>query len=141
MQPPVNRPWQTEEASARRFHDALQLHYTVLSWEEIAAGRVMAIQLGDGSSDNTAYESHTAAVASVRIADPNRYLYFTIPPDRPPVEACDAILMYARRLYDNGYRPAGAHEGAQLIMPTRREALGDNPMLAPADQNHRGRWS
>lgn len=143
MEPPRNHQWRTSEMAARRFHDALRLHYTVLSLEEIAAGRFMAIQLADGWSNNSIYDTHAQAVSSVKVDDANRYLYFRIPPPPgPPAAGCDVMLWYAQKRYDAGYRPAGVHEGTELIMPTRVEDL--SPEFLKLDVvsrgQHRDRW-
>lgn len=108
---------------AKRMYDAVVLHYHAMSIAEIMTGRWVAIRLHDGGSDNTAYESHAEAVNHQLGVDRNRYLYFRLPPVVPSARECASILGYARRCYDAGYRPAGAHEGAALILPNLVEDL------------------
>lgn len=129
MQPPPNRPWLTEEDSAKRMHAAMGLHYMALTTEEILQRRFIAIRLADGGSDNTVYDTRAEAIRHQTFGDQNRYLYLVLPLDRPPVEACDTLLWYGRRAYDAGYRPATSHEGAGLLLPLRQENLTADIML------------
>lgn len=123
---PSERPARrTKDMDAgKRFRDALALHQTVLSRDEILAKRYMAVSLFDGSSDGTVYDTRDDAVRAQRShIDGNRVLYFRIPLERLPVIACESILWYARKAYDAGYRPVGVSERAELHIPTRWEAL------------------
>lgn len=139
MRPPANRPWLTEEDSAKRMHAALGLHYMALSTEELLLKRFAAIRLSDGGSDNTAYETRAEAIRFQTWGDQNRYLYLVIPLERPPVEACDTLLWYGRRAYDAGYRPATGHEGAGLKLPLLVEDALQAPVLYQ-DTPKRSRW-
>lgn len=112
------KPWRDREA-AKRLYGTFALHRVALTTDEIFAGRWLAIRLGDGGSDNTAYDSHGAAVASARNA-PSRCFYPRVTLDSISERECDFMLWYVRRVYDNGYRADPAHE---LMMPTRVEDL------------------
>lgn len=140
MRPPKGREWLTEYDSAKRYWDTLQLHYTVLTLEQLLAKPFVAIRLSDGGSDNTIYETRADAIRLQRSSvDGNLCMYHELFLDRPPVEACDALLWSGRTAYKNGYRPVTAHAGAQLILPTRVEQLNRRPILAPEDDK-RSRW-
>lgn len=139
MKAPRDRKYLTEYDSAKRFWDTLQLHYMVLTTEQLLAKPFIAVRLSDGGSDNTVYESRADAVRMQRSAlDGNNCLYMPIPLDRPPVEACDTLLWCGRRAHANGYRPVTSHAGAQLILPTRAEQMGRLPIIA--DTKERPRW-
>jgi len=77
----------------------------------------MAVQLADGRSDNTAYESLADAVESAT-NNPSRCFYPRILPEMVNLAWCDLMLWYARRVYDNGWREDPARA---LILPTRIE--------------------
>lgn len=126
FQPPDGRAWLTSEDDAKRFYASLGIHYLALSMDEIIALRFVAIRLADGGSDNTAYETRQQAIDH-QPGDRNRYAYMVIPAGQPSVTDCDVLLWYARTCYDRGYRPDTSHEGAGLILPTRREDLQGNP--------------
>jgi hypothetical protein len=115
---PDGHPLRNPDA-AKRLADTFRLHQQVLTMDEMLDGRWIAVRLGDGGSDNTAYDSHEAAVNSARNA-PSRCFYPRILPEAMTVPVCDFLLWYARTVYDNGWRqdPAGER---QLIMPTRVE--------------------
>jgi hypothetical protein len=104
------------------------LHYLALSIEEISQKRFLAFVLADGSSDNTVYDTRQDAIDHQH-GDQNQYAYFLIPLARPGVPDCDVLLWYARKCYDRGYRPAGAHAGAGLILPASVERAGQNFLL------------
>jgi hypothetical protein len=112
--------WRTSPETARRMAEAVLLHQQVLSQEEILRGRFLAVRLGDGGTDGTVYETRDAAVTASRNS-PSRHCYFQIPLEGITAEECDLALWYTRRVYDSGHREDPAH---QLILPTRREALG-----------------
>lgn len=112
--------WKTSYDAARRFADNVRIHQLVLSWDEMLAGRYMAVRLEDGWSDGTAYDTRTAAaVNQTRIA--GYYLYFKIPAEPMSEREADFCLWYARRAYDNGWREDPAHDARTLILPTRLE--------------------
>lgn len=110
--------FRTEDA-ALRCRDTLLLHQTVLSFDEILAGRYVAIRLSDGGSDGVAYESRPDAIAHQK-HNASRCVYLRVPLERLNAQACDVLLMYARACYDNGYRADPAH---QLIIPSQMEHL------------------
>lgn len=101
--------------AAKRMADCISLHQTVLSRDEIFAGRYVAIRLSDGGSDGVAYESRSQAIEYQR-HNASRHAYFRIPFEKMSVQACDSILWYVRATYDSGYRADPAH---QLIIPER----------------------
>lgn len=104
---------------AKRFHDALMLHRSILSTDELLAKRFIAVRLSDGGTDNTVYDSRAAAIEANRNT-PSRIFTFMIPLERLSVEACDSLLWYMRRCYDAGTREDPRH---QIIVPTRLENL------------------
>lgn len=104
--------------AGKRMRDHLAIHQLVLTRDEIAAGRFMAVRLIDGGSDGVAYESRQAAMEHQFHAD--LCGYFRIPFSGPPARECAAILRYYRGVYDAGYRPSG---NPNLIIPTRVEDL------------------
>ena len=114
----------SSEGDAKRFHACLAVHYLALGKDELMSGRHhwVAISLGLVSSDNTVYPSMAEAVRDQH-GDANTYAYFRLPPVCPSVRECASLLGYFRRRYDAGWRPDGVHEGAELILPTRLEAL------------------
>ncbi len=118
MQEPQNYQPKNLDA-AKRMADAIALHQTALSKDEILAKRFVAIRLADGGSDNTAYDSRAAAIESARNS-PSRCAYFQIPLERWGVATCDSLLAYVRGVYDAGNREDPAR---QLIIPTRMENL------------------
>lgn len=118
MKPPRNYQLKNGDA-ARRFFDALNLHRTVLTMDEILAHRFLAVRLSDGGTDNTVYESRAAAIHANRNA-PSRIFTFPVPLERLSLQACDALLTYVRGCYDAGTREDPRH---QLIIPTRLENL------------------
>lgn len=140
MKPPRDKHFLTEYDSAKRMWDVLQLHYAVLTTDQLLAKPYIAVSMANGSSDNSVYDTRNDAIRhTMRAAfDANQYLYMPVPLDRPPVEACDTLLWCARRAYENGYRPVTAHMGAQLILPTRAEQIGRRPIIA--DTKDRPRW-
>lgn len=113
---PPGRPLRAPEA-AQRFFDDWCLHRTVLTLDELLAGRWMAVRLADGGSDRTAYDTYSDAVHSARNS-PSRCGYPRILPEAMSVQWCDFMLWYWRTCYDNGWREDPA---AQLIVPTRIE--------------------
>lgn len=116
--------WRTNYDDAARFHSMLRVHQMVLSFEEVAAGRFMAVRLSDGGSDGMIYESQADAVRH-QTGNQNYYLYVRIMPERLSNRSCDVMLWYGRIRHDRGYRPAGAHEGSRLILPMRLEDLNN----------------
>lgn len=118
MQPPPNHQLQNGDA-AKRFHDAIMLHRTVLTTDEILAKRFIAVRLADGGTDNTVYTSRAAAIHANR-NQPSRIFAFPIPLERLSVAACDSLLTYVRRCYDAGTREDERH---QIIVPTRVENM------------------
>ena len=77
----------------------------------------MAVQLADGRSDNTAYDTLDAAVKSATNSA-SRCFYPRILPEACNLAWCDLLLWYARQCYDNGWREDPARA---LIIPTRIE--------------------
>lgn len=106
-------------SAAHRMADVIRLHQTVLSTEEIFAGRFVAIRLADGSSDGTAYETRADAVDRQRNS-PSRCGYYQVPLESMSAQVCDTLLWYVRSVYDAGHREDPAHA---LIIPTRKENL------------------
>lgn len=112
--------WRDRDA-ARRMADVIALHQTMLSVDELVAGRYVAIRLSDGGSDGTAYTSRAeAATYQKHNASRCGYYRIPIPPDRLPAEVCDVLLWYVRGCYDAGSRQDPAH---QIILPTRIEDM------------------
>ena len=111
--------WKTSEAAARRMHDWLVLHHKVLPLDQKLSGRAwVAIKLSDGDSDGIVYESRREAYTHQ--FHPLVCLYHKItPPTAPPVVACDILLWFTRRAYDNGYRPD--EDGPDLAIPNLSE--------------------
>jgi hypothetical protein len=107
--------------AARRFNEAIALHQTVLSKDELIARRFIAVALADGRTDGTAYESRADAMRHQR-GHPALYLYFQLPVmNRPGIRECDSLIWYARSVYDAGYRPQ--LEGAELIIPNDMDEI------------------
>lgn len=118
--PPPTYRWRDYNA-AHRMADVIALHQTVLSTDELVAGRYVAIRLSDGGSDNTAYTSRAEAATYQRHeASRCGYYRIPIPPNRMSAHECDVLLWYVRGCYDAGSRQDPAH---QLILPTRIEEL------------------
>lgn len=105
--------------AAKRMHDILKLHATVLTTDELLAGRFVAIRLADGSSDGVAYDTRADAIEHQRNS-PSRCAYYRIPPGGWSLQVCDVMLWYVRCAYDNGVREDPAHS---LIIPLGREDL------------------
>lgn len=103
--------------SAKRFCDTIRLHQSILSKDEILAGRFVAIRLADGGSDGVVYNTRAEAITAQRNS-PSRCGYFQIPFETWTPRVCDSLLWYVRACYDAGNREDPAH---QLIMPTRVE--------------------
>jgi hypothetical protein len=116
--------WRTSEDDAKRCYASINVHHLALSKDEIIAGVYVAVRLSDGGSDNTPYASRPDAIRH-QSGNQNHYAYIKLTLDRPSVKACDRILWWMRKAYDNGYRPAGAHEGASLIVPILNEDIGE----------------
>lgn len=114
--------WHTSYDAAKRMSDALLLHQTVLSRDELLRGRYIAIALADGATDGTAYDTRADAIAAQK-SDANRFIYMRIPMERLGPRTCDPLLFYGRRKYDAGYRPAGLHSRSELYIPSRTELL------------------
>ena len=101
---PDTYPWRTSREAAERMHDAIKLHFLVLSLEEMLSGRWVAIRLSDGGSDNTVYDTRADAMRFQ--LHPTQCLYLRlVPPAPPPATACDVLLWYVRGAYDRGWRP------------------------------------
>jgi hypothetical protein len=118
MDVPAGYRWRTRDA-ALRMADLIALHQTALSFDELLAGRYVAIQLADGRSDGVAYDTREQAIAHQR-HNGSRCIYLRIPMERLNPQTCDTILWYGRSVYDAGHREDPAH---QLIIPTRTERL------------------
>ncbi len=118
-EPPAGQAWRTDEATARRMAELLALHQTVLSWDELIAGRYVAVRLADGSSDGVAYDTRAAAIEHQRNS-PSRCAYFRIPLERVSPRACDVLLWYVRKCYDSGAREAPADA---LILPNQLDHM------------------
>lgn len=116
--PPADYRWRNMDA-AKRMADTIALHQTVLSRDEILAGRFVAIRLADGGSDGVAYETRAEAITH-QANSPSRCAYFRIPLDRWRPQTCDVLLWYVRCGYDSGVREDPA---AALIIPSNREEL------------------
>jgi hypothetical protein len=116
MEAPEGYHWRDRE-NALRFYDHLMSARLQLSFEELMAKRFIAVRLEDCWCNGDIYESKDDAVRMVRWGDPNKFLYMQIPMERMTAVACDAFLWYCRGVYKAGYRPAGSHEGANLIVP------------------------
>ena len=54
--------WKTSEDDAKRFHSWVRVHQLVLTFDEIAAGRYIAVQLWDGDTDGVVYDTRQAAL-------------------------------------------------------------------------------
>lgn len=110
--------WKTSRDIAKRMHDWLTLTHKVAPLDQQLAGRVwVAIKLADGDSDGVVYE--TRADAYTHQFHPLVCLYHRITPPAPPsLTACDVLLWYTRRAYDNGYRP---DEARSLALPSPLE--------------------
>ena len=117
--PSIPMPAIRDPEAAARFRDALSLHRSVLTTEEIIAKRYIAVKLSDGSSDGTAYETRDDAARNQLW--PQRCLFFQVPLERLNLNACDSILWYARKVYDAGYRAEVG--GPALIIPNQDEFL------------------
>lgn len=116
--PPANRVWRDRDA-AHRMADTIRLHQTMLSTDELMAGRYVAIRLSDGGSDGHAYESRAEA-ATYQRHEASRCGYFRVPLHPMGPAICDVLLWYVRQCYDAGSRQDPAH---QIIIPTRAEDL------------------
>lgn len=104
--------------NASRLRDHIVSARLQLSFEELMAKRFIAVKLDDCWCNGDIYESKSDAVRMVRLGDPNKYLYMQIPMESViSLQSCDSFLWYVRGVYAAGYRPAGAHEGADLIVP------------------------
>lgn len=117
-----NYAWKTSYDDAMRLWSKLRMHQLALSKDELLSRRYMAFRLADGESDGVAYDTREDAIRH-QPGDQSRYGYLQIPLERLSNRACDSLLWYMRRCYDAGYRPAGAHEGGELILPMREEHL------------------
>lgn len=110
--------------AGKRMADGVALHKRVLTKEEIAANRFMAISLEDGSVDATIYESRADAIRHTKVnTDANKCAYVLVPMDWWSAKTCTALLRYWRGCYDHGYRPDTSHQGAGLILPQTREGI------------------
>lgn len=119
MDEPRNYKFRYPDA-ARRFADTVALHQAALSFDELLAGRYMAVRLSDGGSDGVVYDTRPEAIAHQR-HNSSRCIYPRIPPgERWSPKVCDVLLMYARSAYDHGHREDPAH---QLWIPTQKEHL------------------
>ena len=118
MEDPANYQFRTQDA-AKRMHDTIRLHQTVLSRGEILAGRFVAIRLADGGSDGVAYTSRAEAIEHQR-HNMSRCGYFQIPLERWSEKTCDVLLWYVRAAYDAGHREDPA---SQLFIPSRLDDL------------------
>lgn len=117
-QPPANYRWRDRDA-AHRMADTIRLHQTMLTTDELIAGRYIAVRLVDGGSDGTAYTSRAEA-ATYQRHNASRCGYYRIPLHPMGAKVCDVLLWYVRRCYDAGSRQDPAH---QIIIPTRDEEL------------------
>jgi len=99
--------------------DALALHQTVLSTDELLAGRYAAFRLSDGGSDGVAYESRADAVRH-QLHD-TQCAVIRIPLERLSPAVCDTLLWYVRGVYDAGWRPDRNDPERSLIIPNRVE--------------------
>jgi len=118
--PPRDYVYKTQ-AAAQRMWDVLNLHKVALSTEELAAKRWVAIRLSDGGSDNIAYDTRRAAFTHQLHPTMCLYLPVDLRP-LPPLQACDVLLWYIRRAYDNGWRP---DEDRHDILPQPMEMIRD----------------
>ena len=107
MDVPTNHVFRDREA-AKRMADTIALHQTVLSKDELIAGRYVAIRLSDGGSDGTAYDTRPEAVINQR-HNASRCAYYRVPLERWNAETCDTLLWYVRGCYDSGFREDPAH--------------------------------
>lgn len=121
LPPPGSPEFDAAIEAGKRFRDALAIHQVALTRDEIIAKRYMAVRLIDGSSDMTAYETREDAVTHQ--LHPDVALYFPIPFERLNELTCAVLLCYARRVYDNGYRPSTMPE---LFMPKRQERMWES---------------
>jgi len=117
MQPEWKR--HCEPGVGERMADAMRLHQTVLTMDELWAGRWAAISIADGSSDRTAYDSHEAAVKAATNR-PTRHFYPRIVPEPMSPRVCDLMIWYVRNCYNNGWREDPAW---QLWIPGRLEDI------------------
>lgn len=106
-----------DEDCAKRFYDHLRSAQLQLSVDEIIAKRFIAVRLEDCWCNGDIYESKDDAVRMVRWGDPNKFLYMQIPIEHLTLASVDSFLWYCRGVYKAGYRPAGSHEAANLIVP------------------------
>jgi hypothetical protein len=116
--PPPAYRYRTDESAAKRFCDTIALHQTVLSKTEILAHRFICVQLADGVSFGP-YDTREAAWLDNHNR-PSRLFVFPIPLERFTPQACDLLLWYVRKCYDNGWREDGRHA---LWIPDRQEDL------------------
>lgn len=107
--------------AAKRMHDIICLHQSVLPRDELLAGRIVAIRLSDGGSDGVAY--HDRASAMRHQLHWSQCAYFRLQPEYWSVSTCDTMLQYVRWRYDAGWRPDPENPDQTLILPTRLEGL------------------
>lgn len=118
MKPPTGYRWRSRDA-AHRMRDGLAFHQTVLTTDELMAGRWAVIRLSDGHVEPTAFDTHADAMKHAPGLE-SLYAYFRIPPEPMPAQACDVILWYVRTAYDNGWRPDPVRPEIGLIIPQLR---------------------
>ena len=126
MKPPIDYPFR-DETNAKRLHghvhDARAKVGPLQLVELRAQGqrRYIAVALQDCACDGVVYDTRSDAMRHVR-GDANQYMYIELPLEAWGEPVCDVLLNYWRLVYKNqGYRPAGAHAGADLILPQRIE--------------------
>lgn len=118
-----------DELNAKRLHEhihAARMAVGLVPLVELrAAGqrRYIALTLEECTWDGVIYETRTDAMRHQR-GNANHYLYPELPLEHWGEPVCDVLLNYWRTVYKNqGYRPAGAHDGAALILPQRIEDI------------------
>lgn len=122
MEAPANYAYRDFENSAR-LRDHLTAARLSTPIDAIIEGRFIAVHLEDCQCDGVVYDKRDDAVNHVS-RNPNQYMYIQLTLDLPWSHiVCDSLLWYWRGVYAQGYRPAGSHEGADLILPIRNEAL------------------
>lgn len=116
---PEKYVWRTSEATARRASDAIARARMVLSFEEIAAHRYLAIRLSDGSCDDIVYDNRADAIRHQ--LHETLCVYFRVPLERIGAKTADVILWYARMRYEAGYR--AEVDGPELVLPNLAEGF------------------
>lgn len=109
-------PWKDFDAAHRLADTIREAHAKAGGVATVAAKMAtgerdfIAVNLGTGGWDRELYPSRDVALKH-QMGDRNQYAYIPVPPAPWSPRSCDTLLWYWRRVYDNGYRPDGVHEG------------------------------